>query len=625
MQVLIDGKTVKLGNKNVIGSGGEATIFKHGGCAVKIYQTLTPERDGKLRDLVNVTNHLPPEVIAPQQLVFEKSGQHVVGFTMRLLSADYTEARKLATKNFRAQSGIMSREVATLFLNAHRTLTSLHQAGVVVGDFNDLNLMFRDQNEMLFIDVDSFQFGQHPCMVGTEAFLAPELYGVDLSGQPHFQPEHDWYSFAVMLFKSLLLVHPYGGVHPRLKLLTHRAQQGVSAFDPDVKYPRIAYRPELLSDDLAQVFDDWFTRGQRGVFPANAISDYIMALKVCPSCQATYPQNRSQCPVCAKSVPVVLPSTQMAGAQTLIRMGGQAVAWYSDGSVVAMIAHEAGQAVLYRSDGKQATPQRLELFKALPTATYAFMGDKLIVSPSPDSEDLMVLDVSGTEPNGLLKTTTDQYGGTQPMFGANGRSSYRLAGGYLMRGQFKYGQLVESAVIAVTEGQTWFQVAPDREQVFGLFRVVDSAPNAATFSVHYRYWLLNDEMHVDAALTPLDQNETLIEINAKFSRDSVLVARLTQLNGVERIRLDEIDPSGRLIHSQIRADVEGFTPLNAHAYAPGVLLRADDSGIIQEWFDTGASKTFTQAEPFARRGDAIAAYQKGLLVIQSEGAIYLKV
>lgn len=614
MQVRIDGKTVKLTNRQIIGVGGEATIFAHNGSAVKIYQQPNAERAQKLRVQAARTAGLPPEVIAPQKLVCDAAGKTIVGFTMRLLTADYAEVRRLSNKQYRAQTQIDAREVAALFLNTHRTLSALHRAGIVVGDFNDLNLMFRG-GEMIFIDVDSFQFDAYPCMVGTEAFLAPELYGVNLAAQPIFQPEHDWYSFAVLLFKSLLLTHPYGGVHPTARLLTQRAQQRISVFDPTVTYPRIAYRPELLSDDLAEVFSAWFDRGQRGVFPEQALHAYAADLKVCPACQAAYPSNRARCPLCSASVPVVLPAAMLAGCRTFISTAGQIIAWHSDGTGISALAHEDGKVTLYRWNSRETSRQIL--FNAMPAAAYAFMGDYLVISPTPTSPDLMIVDISGGAPTAVCKTTTQSFGGGKPMFGANGRALYRLAGGYLMRGQFQNGQFFERAVMAAAEEQTWFQTAPHADQLFGFFRVFDGT------NVDYKYWLLLGDEHIDIPLTALSPGELLLDTAAYFSASSVLVLRQTQLAGVEQIRLDEINHHGALLYSTVKTDVETYLPLASHGYTRGILLRASDSGVVQEHVDSGTKKIFTQTEPFTRQGDALHPYQGGLLALHHDRIIHL--
>ncbi len=611
MRVLIDGKATTLDKQTVIGVGGEATVFKHDGKAIKLYLVPDRERSRKLQAMLPITHMLPPQVIAPQQLVYDDRGKQVIGFTMRLLESDYQEVRMLASKKYRAKSGLHSRDVAQLFLNTHHSLAAIHRAGAVVGDLNDLNLMFRDF-EVLFIDADSFQFDQYPCMVGTEAFIDPALYGCDLSKGMLYRADNDWYSYAIHLFKSLLLTHPYGGVHPQINLMTKRAIKGITVFHADVKYPRIAYNPELLSDDLMQEFEEWFVHGKRGIFPENIIHDYMEHLNTCPSCGATYPVNRGACPMCATVVPVVpLPASQF---KPLIETQGQIIAYHIEGTSIRVIAYEDDKAVLYHYDGSP-NPRRLTLFDAIPNATYAFMGDVLVVSPDISSHDLMLLDVSGAKPAPLLRTTTGRYGDSRPVFGANGRSFYRLAGGYLMRGYVENGQLIEQAVMSIADHQTWLQVAPDSEQVFGFFR---------TFN-EYTHFLLVDQKHVDAQITPLEQGEFLIESSVRFDKASVLFMRRTQLQGVERIRIDEIDHNGFSLRSIMTTQVEDFVTIDSHAYVRNVLVYPTENGITQQRLDNRTTRTFPQTEPVTRHSNAVAAYQQGLAMMLDNRVIYVTV
>jgi serine/threonine protein kinase len=609
IQVMINGKKATLTNRDVIGTGGEANIFKYKEQALKLYLQPDAERDQKLRAMLPLAAHLPPEVIAPQTLVQDAKGKNAVGFLMRLLTSDYTEARQLSSKKYRAMSGVTARDVARLFVKAGAALKNIHQAGMIVGDLNDLNLMFR-ADEMLYIDVDSFQFGQYPCMVGTEAFLDPALYNCNLAAQPMFTPENDWYSFAVLLFKSLLLAHPYGGVHKSVNLLTQRAMQHLSIFTPDVTYPRVAYPLELVDDDLLHVFNDLFTRGQRGEFPLEELRAYADSLQVCAACGDLYPSQRSRCPHCSALIPVA--AVANAQARVLARMAGQIVAWHVAGNMARFIAHEGGKAVLYVLKG-QTLLKKQPLFDAIPTATYAFLEELLIISPAPESSDVLVIDTSGAQPTAALQTTTGQYGNDERVFGAGGSALYRLANGYLMRGSFRYGQYAEQAVMAISEDQTWLRVAPDGEKVFGFFRVFNQ----------YNHWLLVGKSQIEVELNGLSIGEFLIETSVKFGDTTALIMRLTQRNGADMIRMDEIDYEGRVLRSRIITDVDTFTPLDAHAYARNLLLYATDKGVIREKQDTGAKTTFQQTENIVKTGQRLFAYEQGLLVVGDETVMYL--
>lgn len=608
--VKLNGRTVRLRNADVIGVGGEATVFNVDGQAVKVYLQADAARDAKLRAMLPLVGNLPPSVVAPQSLVLDRKGKRAVGFAMRLLDATYTDVRQLANKKYRAQARQTARDVARLFLNAWHTLDCIHRAGMVVGDLNDLNVQFRG-DEMVFIDADSFQFANYPCMVGTEAFLDPTLYGKDLSQRPYFTPANDWYAFAVLLFKSLLLAHPYGGVHPAVKQLTARAQQRISIFDAAVTYPRIAYSPDLLTDDLAQVFTDWFTNGQRGVFPQGALQQYLADLKDCPHCGAAYPQNRAHCPMCAAAVPVSVVAAAGVRAETLLHTRGDIITWRVMGKAIHAITHEGGKTVHYTVDAF-GTQQRTELFNALPDATYDFLEHTLVISPARDSDVLMVVDISGEVPTPTLQTTTAHFGGVLPVFGTSRRHLYRIAGGYLMRGRLQDGQLVEQSVLAISAGQTWFTVAPDDERVFGYYRVFNDET----------YWLLRDGNHTEADVTPLVQGEFLTDISVVFAADSVLVVRQTQYNGVERVHVDEIDHKGRRLHSTT-ANATDFGTVHGHAYMRGVMLQATDAGIVQTRLDTHAQKTFSQTEPVVQRGDSLLPHEKGLLAVTDRRVLHV--
>ncbi len=603
----LNDKKITLSNQNVIGIGGEATVFQHHGQAVKIYLHPTTTRDQKLRALITASASLPPNVIAPQQLVFDADNRQAVGFTMPLLSPNHTDLRQLSIKKYRNQTGYTSRHVADLFLNIYDTLTTIHANGMIAGDLNDLNIMFENTTPH-FIDVDSFQFATFPCLVGTEAFIDPTLYNVDLSIRPHFTPQTDWYAFAVLLFKSLLLTHPYGGVHRTLHLLTARAQSQISVFHTDVIYPRIAYPPELLSDELTNIFSDWFDHGQRAIFPRDALTAYAANLTTCPGCNATYPANRRTCPICTHTVPVTTPQT--IHTQTLLQTTGPIIAWRVLGGRVQALAHESGKVIYYETTNGRH-PHRLELFNILPDATYTFLDNLLVISPSRETDILMLVDVSGDTPQPITQTTTAHFGGTVPIFGAGSHALYRLAGNFLMRGRIKNGNLIETAVLSVTNGQTWFRVNPTGDQVFGYFR----------FFNQYQYWLLADGNRVDADLIPLAPGEVLIELDVQFTDQTALIIRQTQHNGADHTRLDEIDAKGRRLNALTIHDATTLTPLDAHAYAPGLILRATDTGLEQRRLNTTNQKIFNQTEPIVRHGDPVRRYKNGIAILHTQQII----
>ena len=195
--------------------------------------------------------------------------------------------------------GVLSNAgLVAVFRELHSIVEGLHASRVVIGDFNDGNVLFTPSSrQVTLIDADSMQFGGYPCPVGHERFLDPRLYGVDLSSAPRFDDGSDWYAFSVLLFQSLLSVHPFGGTHPRLPTLLRRAEARHSLMKSDVIVPRLAVPPKVLPDDLLHWFLAVFEKDARQTFPASLLQlawttctcGLEHARAVCPECRALGP------------------------------------------------------------------------------------------------------------------------------------------------------------------------------------------------------------------------------------------------------------------------------------------------------------------------------------------------
>ncbi len=606
MKVLINNKLVKLNERDVLGAGGEALVLRHEAAAVKLYHDPTLARAAKLEALLQLNPNLPPSVIFPDSPVYDQTGGQLIGFTMPALPGRMEVLAGLSNKSFRASHNVTLPQVAGLFRAIHPVVQAIHQAELVIGDFNDLNLLF-DATNLAFIDVDSYQFDKWPCPVATETYLDPRLYGCDLTARPAFSPENDWYSFAVLLFRSLLLAHPYGGTHPQVKLLTERVRQRLTVFHPDVTYPKIGLSPAYLSDELAGVFQQIFGAGKSGVFPLASLEKYAAELIECSTCQAWFPSGRHFCPACQSLTTFVMPPVQLeAGVQAeeLLSAAGPIIALRVVGQKLYAVAHEETSAVLYTIEPGQP-PQRQPLFKWLPGARYEFMDGLLIVNPYATG-DLLLLKI---EPGGvtpLTKTSTGQFNG-QAVFATTGSALYRTAGGMLMRGELKFGQLVERPVSAILEGQTWFQTHADS----------DGAAVVTGFSRIFRQleWFQITERggRTPLAITPLLPDEAMTEWAVKPG----LVLRQTHQAGVNYLRLDALDPKGNLLFTQRRFLDEATEPKNIEGmlYANGVALWPGSTGLLREQLEKRLEVTLSATAPYLTPASRLALYHGNLLTV----------
>lgn len=610
MKGLVGGKLYRVDAKDRLDGGGEGTIYAFdSGRVLKVYHKPTLERADKLRTMVGhlVVSHTC-RIMQPQETFTDADTNLISGYVMERLGAGYEDLAQLAIKKYQNQFNVPTREIALMFLNMHDALQDIHRAGYCIGDFNDTNEKFQGHS-VAFMDVDSWQFGKFPGPVATESFLTPRLYGIDLASGPHFRPEDDWYSFTVMFFKLLLRTHPYGGTHPTVKTLLQQKRQRITVLDADVIYPEIALPPSLLSDDLTQTFMSILKDGKSGIFPRQEIEHYVADLVECPKCGITYPRERHACPMCQniQMIPVT-PIARGISTQELFSIPGTII--YSkliEGTLYA-IAHYQGTASLYAWSPLHALGYHI-LGDYVPGTRYAMLGDQLIVNPPYSPHLNMTL--------GILKTTldTDIYSVSRSaMFRTSSSQLFRIAGGQLMAGEFKFGQYSERSIRPVSLGQTWFAVRDEagaRPTVCG-FTQINSAQ---------RWWLSWEGMLYDGLdMTPFNLGEFQTDVLVRFDRHGAIVLRATQEAGVEYLHLALINPQGG-VTNEPRVKRNGALPHGA-AYANGALVIPTDEGLVQRKRFT--DRTFDQTKGVVHSGDTLYSYGSDLLIIQQHRVLLLR-
>lgn len=609
MKVVINNRRVRLDEQAMLGAGGEALVLRHGSDAIKIYHDPTPARARKLADLLRLQPSLPPQVIFPVQPVFDGAGKEVIGFTMPALPQNLAVLASLGNKNFRATHDVTLCQVANLFLQMHLTVQAIHRAGLVIGDFNDQNVLF-EGGQGMFIDVDSYQFGTHPCPVATEAFLDPQLYSLDLTTGPRFGPENDWYSFAVLLFRSLVLVHPYGGTHPKVKALTQRARLRMPVFHPEVVYPKPGLSLNFLSDDLAGVFHQIFAGGLRDTFPVQALADYAAQLRECQTCHSYFPATRRFCPACQNVLAFVMPRIKVAAgvqAEELVLAVGPIVACRAVAGKLYALAREENMAVLYLKEQHQLA-RRIALFKWLAGARYEFMDGYLVVN-LPASNELLVLELTAEGAQPLFKTTTSRFN-SQAVFATTERYLYRIAGGMLLRGEIKYGQLAERPLTAVLDGQTWFEASTTptgQDIITGFGRIFRS----------WDWFRLEGFERMGLAVTEVAADEAVLDFAAKLHATGSLVLRHTRQAGLDYLRLDGFDSKGKLVFAQQRRldEADESENLAGALYAGGVALWPTGEGIIKEGVAQRQRVELLATAPYVNGATHLTQYENGLLAV----------
>ena len=310
--VWIDGARHELSPATLVGEGGEAEIHDLGdGRVVKWWKPADhpdfaglpdaqaaatqrlAERPAKLRAL---PGRLPAAVVAPSGFALAtKRSTQVVGYVMPRVAGEplcsYGEPR------WRRDHPVDGEDIVALLLALHDAVAALHRAGVVVGDFNDLNVLVEGRRVHL-IDVDSYQFAGFTCPMFSERFVDPRhCDGQLVPVRPH-DVDSDWFAFAAMALRTLLGVGPWGGVAKQCTAAA-RALRRISVLADGIVYPRAARSPAILPNELVATFRAIFEADERGVFPRGQLER--LRLRACAKCGEQH--ARARCPTCQIAPP----------------------------------------------------------------------------------------------------------------------------------------------------------------------------------------------------------------------------------------------------------------------------------------------------------------------------------
>ena len=583
MRVQINNRMITLEDRDLIGVGGEARVYRDRDRAIKIYHAVDPNcgptehaRLARLyelrkRKIQNFPTHLPSAVLGPRDLVVDPNSQETLGFSMKLVTG--TSFRKLTLKG---HGGVAfdRDDLAPVFNDLWTTIDHLHRHGVVIGDLNDGNVLFEGTRAWV-IDADSLQFAKYPCVVAHERFLDPQLYNIDFDREHGvFTPESDWYAFSVMLLSSLLHVHPYGGVHPSYPTLLHRAEARCSIFDDAVLYPKGAIPTSVLPDPLIEWLTGLFERGERGRFP----KDLLRFRWVRCSCGCTH--ARQQCPSC-RTRPATLHRGACSAELVFSTMGriedlqlnpGLSYATYDDGK----LRREDGTVVTV---GPRPTGLTVELAGK---RTWLAQGNRVLGF---DGDELVEQYPCGT------------FQGA-PAVSANTATLCRVHGDWLLSGDNRLGR--------VFENNTW--IAAGNDFGVGLYRAGEIT----------RAFCFDPDRPGLRTLDVPPITGRLLDIAAVFSRSTALLEWRDEYAGTERAVSLMITSDGRVLAREEGSPESNplFHRVGGKALSGTTVLCSTDDGLVAFSSQSGGlceSTRFADTEPFVNAESSLFPAPGGAL------------
>jgi len=624
MYVYLDGKRINLNPSMSIGKGGEADVFEYKGRAVKIFKPPDhpdfqglPEDQRAARErltehqkkLPAFPRYLPQRVIVPEALVYDQNGKKVVGYVMQYLP--HTELLlRYADRAFR-KAGIKTDEIIKIFLDLQTTVSAVHQAKVVIGDFTDLNILVKNAEAHL-IDADSFQFSQFLCRLFSVRFVDPLLCDSRMKAlmpnKPHNE-NSDWYAFAIMLMQCLLFVNPYGGIYrPKNKAKQFIVQEArplkrITIFHPEVIYPKPAVPYKVLPDDLLQYFSAVFEKDRRGEFPRRLIE--TIRWTKCTVCGEEH--ARPVCPFCAKPAPAAIrQAISIRGRVTatrLFRTAGVILYATHQADTLRWLYHENSQ--YKRESGSVVARGQLE-----PSMRFGIRDTATLMAKR---GILLTFEPGEAEPKRLA---VDSYG-TLPMFDANELRRYWVFNGQLYA-DGKFGPDYPEYIGDVLTSQTLFWVGPTFG--FGLYR-------AGNIGVAFVFNALHRGLNDAVKIPPI--RGQLLDAHCVFSNDLCWFFYTNQVGSKIMNQCVVIRSNGQVeaTASAEKGDCSWLGSIRSHVADAHFLLSATDEGLVRIELDRGniyEAEKFPDTEPFVSAGNQLFVGKDGVYVVNAHDITAIK-
>ena len=306
-----------------LGRGGEGAVFDVAGqpdVVAKVYlKPQNAQHAAKLSAMAGMATSSLLRVAAwPTGTLHDPSGA-VVGFTMPKVGG-HEPVFKLYGPKVRLQEFPKAdwRFLIHAAANAARSFSTVHAAGLVIGDVNHGNLVVGQDTTVRMIDCDSFQVSQGGkiwfCEVGVGTHQPPEMQARTSYAGILRTPNQDNFGLAVIIFQLLCIArHPFAGRFkgagepPSIEdaIAASRYAYSRDRFRTAMEPPPASLPIDALTPTIQDLFEKAFAPGAtRGGRPGaerwvDALSELSSDLKSCKANSTHFfRRTLSACPWC---------------------------------------------------------------------------------------------------------------------------------------------------------------------------------------------------------------------------------------------------------------------------------------------------------------------------------------
>ncbi len=252
-EIVVGGARVKLTQQMYVAAGGEASIYKHQGRALRIYHD--PKDMPPVDRLLELSKATPKNVVRPIDVITDAKSGQALGFSMDFVNGTEPLCR-FFTAAFKKANNITPVISGDLVVAIQKTVAQLIAEGFLPVDLNEMNILPSLQDfTPYFIDIASWATPSFPATAIMDNVRDPMVQG------NAFTAGSTWYSFGVIATQLYLGIHPFHGMHPVHKMdWKKRMTLNASIFEAGVKVPPVvptfSVIPKAHLDWLKKVFSD---------------------------------------------------------------------------------------------------------------------------------------------------------------------------------------------------------------------------------------------------------------------------------------------------------------------------------------------------------------------------------
>ena len=191
--------------KQIGRTGGEGSAYlTNSDFICKIYKQdkVTKFREEKIKLLIQ--NSITVENICLPEYIVYNNNKEFVGYLMRQATGSEIKTSIFIPPLLKQKFPNWNRwHLAKVALNILQKIEKLHQFNIILGDINPNNILLNNENDIYFIDTDSFQIENYPCSVGMVPYTRKIHHGKKYESYLRTKDD-DIYAIATLVFQLML-------------------------------------------------------------------------------------------------------------------------------------------------------------------------------------------------------------------------------------------------------------------------------------------------------------------------------------------------------------------------------------------------------------------------------------